>query len=97
MPESIVHELYEQMSAWQEKGKLVVMTTQVANEGSNMTVYEVGQKVKQDFDLIEGYDMTLESIITKLMWIMTLPDLNFEEIKKTFYQTMNHDILFKES
>ena len=97
MPESIVHEFYEQMSAWKEKEKLVVMTTQVANEGSNMTVYEVGQKVKQDFDLIEGYDMTLESIITKLMWIMTLPGLHFDEIKKTFYQTMNHDILFKEN
>ena len=97
MPESIVHEFYEQMTAWKEKGKLVVMTTQVANEGSNMTVYEVGQKVKQDFDLIEGYDMTLESVITKLMWIMTLPNLHFEEIKKTFYQTMNHDILFKEN
>lgn len=97
MPESIVHEFYEQMSSWKEKGKLVVMTTQVANEGSNMTVYEVGQKVKQDFDLIEGYDMTLESIITKLMWIMTLPNLQFEEIKEMFYQTMNHDILFKEN
>lgn len=97
MPESIVHEFYEQMSSWKEKGKLVVMTTQVANEGSNMTVYEVGQKVKQDFDLIEGYDMTLESIITKLMWIMTLPNLQFEEIKEMFYQTMNHDILFREN
>lgn len=97
MPESIVHEFYDQMSSWKEKGKLVVMTTQVANEGSNMTVYEVGQKVKQDFDLIEGYDMTLESIITKLMWLMTLPNLQFEEIKEMFYQTLNHDILFREN
>lgn len=94
MPEGIVHEFYEQMTSWREKGKLVVMTTQVANEGSNMTVYEVGQKVKQDFDLIEAYDMTLESAITKLMWIMTLPDLTFEDIKEKFYDTINHDILF---
>ena len=52
MPQSIVHEFYEQMEEWKEKGKLVVMTTQVVNEGSNMTVYEVGQKVKQDLSLI---------------------------------------------
>lgn len=30
MPDSIVHEFYEQMEEWKEKGKLVVMTTQVA-------------------------------------------------------------------
>lgn len=94
MPESIVHEFYEQMASWKEKGKLVVMTTQVANEGSNMMVYEVGQKVKQDFDLLESYDMTLEATITKLMWLMALPKLSFEEVKKAFYKMINHDILF---
>ena len=34
------------MSSWIERGKIVVMTTQVANEGSNMTVYEVWEKSK---------------------------------------------------
>ena len=57
------------MEKWSGKGKFVVMTTQVANEGSNMTVYEVGKKVKQDFNMIEAYDMTLEAVITKLMWL----------------------------
>ncbi len=27
-------------------GKVIVMTTQVTQEGSNMSVYEVGQKIK---------------------------------------------------
>ena len=94
MPDSIVHEFYEQMEEWKEKGKLVVMTTQVANEGSNMTVYEVGQKVKQDFDLVESYDMTLEATITKLMWLMGLPGMTYDEMKKEFYKMVNHDILF---
>ena len=94
MPQSIVHEFYEQMEEWKEKGKLVVMTTQVVNEGSNMTVYEVGQKVKQDFDLIESYDMTLEATITKLMWLMSLPNMSYHDIKREFYQMVNHDILF---
>ncbi len=94
MPQSIVHEFYEQMEEWKEKGKLVVMTTQVVNEGSNMTVYEVGQKVKQDFDLIESYDMTLEATITKMMWLMSLPNMSYDDIKREFYQMVNHDILF---
>ena len=72
------------------------MTTQVANEGSNMTVYEVGKKVKQDFDLIEAYDMTLEAVITKLMWIMSMEQMSYAEVKERFYSSVNHDILFHE-
>ena len=37
-----------------------------------MTVYEVGKRVKQDFGLIEAYDMTLEAAITKMMWLMEM-------------------------
>ena len=39
-------------------GKIVVMTTKFTQEGSNMSVYEVGQKIKNAFGLIESYDMT---------------------------------------
>ena len=47
------------------------MTTQVTNEGSNMSVYEVGKKIKREFGLLEAYDMTLEAAVTKIMWILT--------------------------
>ena len=70
------------------------MATQVANEGSNMEVYEVGQKVKKDFDLIEAYDMTLEAVITKMMWLMGIPGLSYRQVQEAFYQTVNQDILF---
>ena len=93
IPAGIMEEFYRQMKEWHEKGKFVVMATQVANEGSNMEVYEVGQKVKKDFNLIEAYDMTLEATITKMMWLMTLPDMNHEKIREAFYRTVNHDIL----
>ena len=52
-------------------GKTLVMTTQVTNEGSNMSVYEVGKKIKREFGLLEAYDMTLEAAVTKIMWILT--------------------------
>lgn len=78
---------------WTSLGKAVVMTTQVTNEGSNMSVYEVGKKIKQEFGLLEAYDMTLEAAVTKLMWILgqtKAPD----EIRRLFYQTVNRDILW---
>lgn len=94
LPENIMRRFYFEMTEWIERGKIVVMTTQVANEGSNMTIYEVGKKVKQDFNLIEAYDMTLEATITKLMWLMGLPKMKYTEFKNKYYTMVNHDILF---
>ena len=82
------------MEKWADKGKFVVMTTQVANEGSNMSVYEVGKKVKQDFKLIEAYDMTFEATITKLMWILGQGVTDYGDIRRLFYTEINHDTLF---
>ena len=94
IPNTLVQEFYTEMKKGEGKGKYVVMTTQVANEGSNMTVYEVGKRVKQDFKLFEAYDMTLEAVITKMMWLMGKGTEDYEELKKHFYMEVNHDILF---
>lgn len=74
-------------------GKTIVMTTQVTNEGSNMSVYEVGHVIKQELDLLEAYDMTLEATVTKLMWILGQTQ-DPRRIRELFYQTVNRDILF---
>ena len=71
-----------------------VISTQVTQEGSNMSVYEVGQKIKNAFGLIESYDMTLEATVTKLMWILGQTK-EPEQVKEMFYQTVGHDILWK--
>lgn len=73
-----------------QKDRLVIVSSQVTNEGSDMTVYEVGKKVKQDFQLLEAYDMTFEAVVTKLMWLMAEYE-NIDDIRKYFYQTINHD------
>ena len=69
------------------------MATQVANEGSNMEIYEVGQKVKEDFNLIEAFDMTLEATVTKLMYLMAECGNNYVAVADGFYKTINYDIL----
>ncbi len=81
------------MEGCREQGRLAIVATQVAREGSDMTVYEVGKKVKQDLDLLETYDMTLEAAMTKAMWLMARSDMDYEEMKTEFYRTVNHDIL----
>lgn len=79
---------------WTALGKTVVMTTQVTNEGSNMSVYEVGQNIKQEFGLLEAYDMTLEATVTKLMWILG-QTTDRSQVHDLFYTTINKDILWK--
>ena len=89
---TLKEEFYKQMNHWISKGKLAVIATQVVNEGSNMEVYEVGWKVKKDFNLIEAYDMTLEATVTKLMYLMKKYGSDYQAIKQGFYQPINNDI-----
>jgi L-asparaginase len=76
-----------------EKGKTVVMTTQVPNEGSDMTIYKVGHELKNKVSILEAYDMITESVVCKLMWILGQTG-DPEEIKRLFYTTVSNDILY---
>ena len=75
-------------------GKIVVMTTQVMHEGSDMDVYAVGHVAKQRYGLMESFDMTLEAAGTKLMWILGQTN-DPQKMKSMFYTTINRDILFQ--
>ncbi|MCR5733652.1 MAG: asparaginase [Lachnospiraceae bacterium] len=86
--------IVEALRKWQDAEKTVVMSTQVTNEGSDMSIYQVGQVIKDTFDLPESYDMTMESTVTKVMWILSQTK-DPKEFKRLFYKTINHDILFK--
>ena len=48
------------------EGKLLVMTTQVQNEGSDLAVYGTGRPLSEDPLILEAYDMTTEAAVTKL-------------------------------
>jgi L-asparaginase len=77
---------------WEGKGKTLVVTTQVQQEGSDMDVYRVGRGLKNRFAILESYSMTYECIIAKLMWILPLAK-NAQEIKELFYQSINYDLI----
>ena len=93
IPDALMDTVYREMKKWKEDGKVLVMATQVMNEGSNMEIYRVGQKVKKDFQLLEAYDMTLEAVVTKLMVLLKLYGDFYEYLQRAFYKEVNHDIL----
>ena len=93
IPHTLLEVFYEQMEKWISKGKIVVMATQVVNEGSNMEVYEVGQRIKEDFHLMEAFDMTLEATITKLMVLMAVHKGDYQAIYDGFYKTVHYDLI----
>lgn len=78
---------------WASAGKAVIMATQVPNEGSDMSVYEVGHAVKNDYDIPESFDMTLEAVIAKTMWALGQTG-DAGQFRKLFYTSINHDLLF---
>ena len=71
------------------------MATQVTHEGSDMEVYRVGKVIKEEFRLMEAYDMTLEAAVAKVMWVLGQTG-EPEQFRRMFYRTVNHDILLGE-
>lgn len=85
---------YDIVEKYTKLGKVIVMTTQVQNEGSDIAIYNVGHKLKKQDNVLEAYDMTTEAVVTKLMWILSLTK-DPKVIKEMFYTTISNDILFK--
>ncbi len=73
---------------------MIIMATQVTHEGSDMTVYEVGNKIKQECRFLESYDMTLEAVIAKTMWLLANKATGKSDIDQLFYRKINYDLIF---
>ena len=86
---------YTEIRRWTDAGKIVMMATQVTHEGSDMEVYRVGRVIKEDFHLMEAYDMTLEATVTKVMWALGQAGIQErpERFRSLFYRAVNHDLL----
>lgn len=94
IPDSLEKELFSQLSRYAPEEKVLVMTTQVTYEGSNVGTYEVGRRLRESFNILEAKDMTLEAVLTKMMWIMAEDGLSWDDIYSRFYSRINSDTLY---
>ena len=93
LPQYEAEEFYPVIRDAVARGKIVVMTTQVPNEGSDLAVYHVGGHLKSTLRLLEAYDMTTEAAVAKLMWILG-QTRDFDEVERLFYEPVAKDILY---
>ncbi len=78
------------------EGKPIVITTQVPHEGSDLEVYAVGAQASRLPMVMQAYTMTVEAVVTKLMWLLPLAK-SPGEIREMFYRSIAFDLLHFES
>ena len=83
---------FDLVAEYTARGRFVVMNTQVQNEGSDLSVYSVGHRLKENRRVLEAYDMTSEAAYTKMMWILGQTRVP-EAVQSLFYTPVAHDIL----
>ena len=93
MPSYRGSEFYDLMAKAISQGKTIVMTTQVENEGSNLSIYSVGNRLKTELGVLEAYDMTTEAVVAKLMWILGQTQ-DPKQIRSLFYAPVSDDLLY---
>ena len=93
IPDSVLDDFSRLMEGYEDGEKIIVMTTQVTYEGSSLSTYEVGKRIRERFSYLEAYDMNFEAAVAKMMWIMGLGRLSFPEIEALFYSKINYDVL----
>ena len=86
----IRRDLTQKITELLDKGISVVVCSQCLYERSDFSVYEVGKK-GLEHGVIEAFDMTSESCVTKLMWILGKTN-DFEEVKKLFNHNYANEV-----
>ncbi|MBQ5950595.1 MAG: asparaginase [Lachnospiraceae bacterium] len=92
LPGGEAGDIADAVRLWRSLGRTVVMMTQVPYEGSDMSLYEVGHKVKETMGVIEAYSMTTEAVVTKLMWALGQGGSE-EDVRRRFETPAARDII----
>ncbi|MFV0361492.1 MAG: asparaginase [Suipraeoptans sp.] len=75
---------------WIDSGRTIILTTQVPEEGLDLSRYEVGNRYVNIDGILEAGDMTTEAIVAKIMYILGRTTSQ-KEIKELFYEVVNSD------
>lgn len=82
--------LVEAIRAILEKGMTIVVGSQCLYEGSNLSIYQTGQKVLKQ-GVLPCNDMTMEAAVTKLMWVLG-QTAHKKEIEKLFLKNLAGEV-----
>lgn len=81
--------MYGGWEKWLEKlvsrGIFVIMSTQVLRGGSDIRLYEVGNRLAEKYPIIDAGRMTTEYAAMRAMWALAYSD-NFESFRSIFLQ-----------
>ncbi len=91
LPDYENDEFFARLKAYSEKGRPVVITTQVEREGSALDKYEVGRKLCRCEGVLEARCMTLEATVAKLMWALARTR-ELPRVKELFLTPVRNDI-----
>lgn len=83
---------FRELKAFLAQGKYAVFTTQVEREGSALDKYEVGRRLQSLEGVLEARSMTLESTVTKLMWVLS-ETKEVSEVRRLFYTPIARDLI----
>jgi len=78
--------LIEKLHATARAGMAVVVCSQCLYESSDFSLYQAGQRALAQ-GVIQGWDMTTEAAVTKLMWALGQTD-RVEEVRGIFNESL---------
>ncbi|HIW20999.1 MAG TPA: asparaginase [Candidatus Dorea intestinavium] len=90
IPSGTAHSFENAIMDWVKSGRTIIVTTQVPEEGLDLSLYEVGTKYANVEGILEAGDMTTEAIVAKIMWILG-QTTDQKRIKEMFYTVINYD------
>ena len=82
--------LIEKLHAAAQAGMAVVVCSQCLYESSDFSLYQAGQRALAQ-GVIQGWDMTTEAAVTKLMWALGQTD-RVEEVRGIFNESLCGEI-----
>ena len=94
IPQQLMDAFAEGLGNYETTHKVLIMTTQVTYEGSDVGVYEVGKRVRNRFRFLEAHDMTIEAVVTKSMWLLAQNCDSFDQLQQRFYRQINFDTFY---
>ena len=94
IPQRLMDAFAEGLGDYDKTRKVLILTTQVTYEGSDVGIYEVGKRVKNRFRFLEAHDMTIEAVVTKIMWLLAQDCDSFDQLQQRFYRQVNFDTFY---